>query len=55
MKYLDIDYILSLFEEQAKPKILDITECQDSFKLPMTYLLEKNELSSNIYSDLELL
>ena len=55
MDYFDLDYISSLFEEEPKPKILDITQNNNSFKLPINYIDEKNELSSNIYEDLELL
>ena len=55
MNYLDLDYISSLFEEEPKPKILDITQHNNTFKLPINYIDEKKELSRNIYEDLELL
>ena len=48
MNYLDLDYISSLFEEEPKPKILDITQHNNTFKLPINYIDEKKELSRNL-------
>lgn len=55
MDYFDLDYLSSFFDEEPKPKILDITQYDDCFKLPINYIEGKKELSSNIYTDLELL
>ena len=49
------EYIVSLFDEEPKEKILDVTKYPNSFELPISYLKDKYELADNIYTDLELI
>lgn len=49
------EYLTSLFDEEPKEKILDVTEYPNCFELPITYLKDKYELADNIYTDLELI
>ena len=52
-----MEYFSFLFEEESKPEITSIIDDTNInvFKLPISYLENKNRLSDNIYTDLELI